>query len=311
MTSPNKDRFPVTPKYYNSLKGLKFFSLKNSKGSSVIPSTKNFLDNFQIKKIKCDDEATTTVLPIQNVAMLNEIFQIYSSKCSFCIMELRSVGGITLALVLSERFSQPLFQFRIGYNNNNLKIYIIIIIIGLDIFPSSIKINKNLNPSFEAVNKEFPDSDIPIGSTNCYDYEYFSKTTSVNFFLCSEDIEYILNNANLLEAINFTHRCYVKQYSQYIPRRNSALLGSDFLGLPEHGGGISFSRVKLYFDSSVHKLQDCSWDDISEIVLAIVGMRYLKTGSIDFEILDSIEPNDILGFIGDDSINPYDDEHEV
>ena len=94
---------------------MKLFSLKNSKGSSVIPSTKIFLDRFQIKKIKCDDGATTTVLPIQNVEMLSELFQIYSSNCNFSIMELCSVGGITLALVLSEKFSRPFFQFRLGY----------------------------------------------------------------------------------------------------------------------------------------------------------------------------------------------------
>ena len=62
---------------------------------------------------------------------------------------------------------------------------------------------------------------------------------------------------------------------------------------------------------SVHKLQDCSWEDISEIVPAIVSMRYLKTGSIDFEILDSIEHNDILGNIGEETSNPYDDENDV
>ena len=64
MISPNKERFAITPKHCNSLKGLKLFSLKNSKGSSVIPSTKIFLDKFQIKKIKCDDGATTTVVLI-------------------------------------------------------------------------------------------------------------------------------------------------------------------------------------------------------------------------------------------------------
>jgi hypothetical protein len=44
---------------------------------------------------------------------------------------------------------------------------------------------------------------------------------------------------------------------------------------------------------------------------SIKGMQYLKTGSTDFQILNSIEPNDIFGLIEESESNPYDNEEEV
>ncbi len=57
MSSPNKDRYVVDPDFTDALLGMRVFALKNSKGSSVIPSTKNFVATHQIKKINCDDGA--------------------------------------------------------------------------------------------------------------------------------------------------------------------------------------------------------------------------------------------------------------
>jgi hypothetical protein len=36
----------------------------------VIPNSKNFIECFQIKKMKCDDGATATILPIDSFLML-------------------------------------------------------------------------------------------------------------------------------------------------------------------------------------------------------------------------------------------------
>jgi len=99
MISPNKVRYIVNEHHKDTLKGLKLFSLKNSKGSYVIPSTKNFVDTYQIKKIKCDDGSTCTVLPIENVTMLLDLFVKYEGNCDFTITP---VAGETLALTITD-----------------------------------------------------------------------------------------------------------------------------------------------------------------------------------------------------------------
>lgn len=50
---------------------------------------------------------------------------------------------------------------------------------------------------------------------------------------------------------------------------------------------------------------------MAQITRSIVSMRYLKTGSIDFEVLDSIEPNDILGVMGEEDQDIYEEEQDV
>ena len=102
---------------------------------------------------------------------------------------------------------------------------------------------------------------------------------------------------------------YDTNRSKNIARRNSALLGSDFLGRSQ--GGLSYDRVKYYFDVTSHQLELCSWSMMAQITRSIVSMRYLKTGSIDFEVLDSIEPNDILGVMGEEDQDIYEEEQDV
>lgn len=129
----------------------------------------------------------------------------------------------------------------------------------------------------------------------------------MNFFLCSEDIQHILSRPDLLNV--FSSRDLLQPYEQVIPRRNTALLGNDFLGATKCS--ITFDRVKFFIDPSTHSLEDCSWRMISLVAESIIGMRYFKTGSIDFQVLNSIEPNDILGFVEESESNPYDNEEEV
>jgi hypothetical protein len=295
--SPNKERYLIESDYSDALAGLNFFALKNSRGSFVIPSTKNFVQSFQIKKMKCDDGATATILPIASLLMLSNLFQDYRHICRFVISEFRTVGGPTLGLTIFQANSKPIFEFRIG----------------LDIFPFAKKVSKNLHSKFEAVaTKSFATAtpEVPIDATNSADYEYYKKVSCLNFFLCSEDIDYLLDpqNSDLMILFkNNENAKRLKRYEQVVLRRNSALLGSDFLR--ESGGGISFGKVKIYFNTDVHKLENCTWKMFSEIATSIFDMEYLTQGSVDFEVLDSIELNDIVGIeVQDEDEKMYSDE---
>jgi hypothetical protein len=293
--SPNKDRYLIGTADTDVLAGLNFFSLKNSRGSFVIPSTKNFVANYQIKKIKCDDGSTVTILPIESLAMLSELLERYSKNCFFVINELRSIAGVTMGLTICEANLNEIFEFRIG----------------LDVYPFVKKVRCDLLPKFDAAAAEIVESvstnnvDCPIDATNCSQYECYKKVSRINFFLCSEDMNFLierLNDNKFTELL--VNQQYIKPYPFNVERRNSALLGSDFLR--ESGVGIIFGRVRFYFDIKRHKLENCTWASFTRIVELIIAKRYLKQGAVDFELLDSIEPNDILGMIGEEG-EMYDD----
>jgi len=321
----------VNPAHKGALNGMKFFSMKNRKGSAVISSTKNFFDSYQIKKIKCDEGCTCTVLPIENIEMLLDLFKKYRDSCNFSIILLNSVGGQTLGLSISDKLSSPKFEFRIGldiFPNDGIYTKCL-----LDLFDSaaltpvssgastqladssSTTVSKDEGCVIAAKSSHTADDDQEVGdqqisSSNYFRYQCTRKCCAVNFFLCSEDITFLLSeeNGSLMEILDLTNTgVRVRDFfasGTVLKRRNSALLGNDFLGRSE--GTISFGRVKFYMDLTVHKLEACTWNMMSEIVESIVQMQYLSSGSVDFEILDSIEPNDIFGVVGEETADSFD-----
>jgi len=287
--SPNKERYVINLDHAAALDGLLFFSLKNSLGSWVIPTTKNFIGGYQIKKIKCDDGATCSVFPVEDTDMLRDIFERYAGACSFSLIPLKSVGGIILGLVVQEKLNRKIFDVHIG----------------TDIFPF-VKVARNLDSELQQVASSAVAG--PISIENVNNFLPIASVPLMSFFLCSEDILF------LLDPVNSALRDFLKvgagllvPYAQNIKRRSSALLGSDFLGVVGEGG-VAYGKAKYYFNPQVHRLELCTWPMMSDITLSIRDMKYLKTGSIDFHVMDSIEPNDIIGFVADeDEINPYDD----
>lgn len=291
-----KDRYVVDPDYFDALEGMRFFSLKNSKGSSVIPTTKNFIGNYQIKKIQCDDAASCTVFPIGSLGMLRKLFDQYKSRCLYSIAPLRSVVGTTLALVLKSCDGSPIFDIRLG----------------LDIFPERIK--RELDESFAKGSALEPStSTAAIDCSNCETFPPFETFKILNLFLCSDDISFLLesNNADFFRAIQKSSTSdLLVPYETRVLRRSSALLGKDFLGR-DCSGSLHWDRVKFYMDTKVHKLQNCTWALMNEISESIMNKRYLKNGTVDFEVLDSIEPNDIIGKVDDLGQDLYDDILEL
>lgn len=157
VVSPNKSRYAPSAQLSPFLRGLKYFALKNTKGSFVIPSTKNFMDNYQIKKIECDDGATCTVLPIQDVAMLTRIFEKYRDSCVFSVQELRSVAGATKAMSISHMFYEPYFEFRLG----------------LDVFPSIRRVARNWDGKKAFASSTELQEQQPIDDSSACNYEPF------------------------------------------------------------------------------------------------------------------------------------------
>ena len=287
-TSPNKERYRVLPQHEAALEGLLFFTLKNSKNTWVIPTTKNFIGEYQIKKIKCDDGATCSVFPLESTSMLRNIFLRYGESCSFSLIELQSVGGNILGLGVAEKLKRNIFPIHIG----------------TDIYPF-VRIARNLaNELQEAAMTTLAQ---PISASTVRNLEPISAACALTFFLCTEDVSFLLHpdNADLRGRIA-VNASLLAPYGRAIKRRTSALLGSDFLGVVG-GGGISFDRAKFYFNPQIHRLELCTWPMMSDITLSIKDKRYLMTGSVDFQIMDSIEPNDIIGVVtNEEEPNPYD-----
>lgn len=301
QTSPNKKRFHCEDAELEpSIQGLRFFAMKNSKGSFVIPSTKNFIDEFQIKKIKCDEGATCSVLPIANCNMLQHIIEKYAAQGHvLSLKELRSIAGTTLGLTVAHPLNHKIFAFRIG-----LDVYPTVLPAGA---PNEAGLARSLDGAFIAT-EEKDEEAISTSNMNWYAPQFLCS--GINFFLCSQDVEYLLQNLSLQAPFKKSNTFgLLKEYDHYVARRNSALLGNDFLGLSTCS--LTYDRVRYWVDSDVHRLELCSWRNLSVLSTAIINMGYLKKGSVDFEVLDSIEPNDVHGFVDDEQIDPYDDDIEV
>jgi hypothetical protein len=271
--------------------GLKFFTLRNRLGSSVIPSTKNFFDTFQIRKVLCDDHATCTVLPIADTSMLTKLFSKYD-HCLFTLAELRTVAEVMLLVLRMQSVpNQPkMFEFRIG----------------LDIYPTS----RSLEPASTVPVVEAAAPEPTITSENCRRYQALTTSGSVNFFLCSEDVEFMLSNPIMVAKLKRAGSDrLLSPYPYFVARRDSAMLGSDFLGPGE--GSVAYSSVTFHFDTGMHHLEACSWRLLAVAERRILSKKYLHPSSVDFAVLDSIEPNDILGVAGDEEADPYDERMEV
>lgn len=163
-------------------------------------------------------------------------------------------------------------------NSGKIKLINFSFRLGLDIFTHVRKIERNLEGEFSSTEEQ--NDEAPIESGNALLYEPLVVCNSVNFFLCSEDIDHILSTTELRDV--FGSDPFLQQYERTIHRRNSALLGSDFLAITRCS--INFDRARFFFDPLILSLEGCSWTTFEDLCDEIKKMRYLKSGTVYFEV---------------------------
>jgi len=115
MSSPNKSRYVVAAAHQEALNGMKFFTMKNKENSYILPSTKNYLENIQIRGLKIDQEATISLFPVVSPDDLHTIFKTFPlDRFIYTIVELKTFGGGSiLAVHIGPVASNENFKFNL------------------------------------------------------------------------------------------------------------------------------------------------------------------------------------------------------
>jgi hypothetical protein len=285
--SPNKPRYTVSNVHRDALHGLKFFSLKNKSNSYIIPSTKNFLNDIQIKGLKVDQGATITLLPIASIDVLEKLFSDFPrEQFIFAINELRTFGGPAYSLMIQPNASNETYRFQLY--------------LGCDIYPSNTTAN---------LIQQFDHAANPISSLTLPSFLPSFQMKFVHFYLSSEDIRYIVGHERMLaqftsESSVATLRSLAGAAGQ-LPHRSDGLIGKDVL---ENSPTVKYKRVELFFDPTVHRLNCLTWNLVSEISVSISSMKYLRD-NVDVDFLEHIQPSDII--FESDEFDPENDAIDV
>jgi hypothetical protein len=268
--SSNKSRLEVPPHLAPAIAGLKLFSIKNKENSYIVPSTKNFLNDMQIRCLKIDQGATVSFFPILHVTALNAIFTKFpQNRFIYSITPLRTFSGEALALQIQPVASHLSFKFNVY--------------LGCDIYPADVVLN--LNQQFELAAQQ------PISELSLPALRPIASLGVVHFFLSTEDVNVIRANQTMMRYFDSVDSLNVlRDYNRDVPRRQNGLIGNDIL---EKFGSIKYQRVELFFDVALHRLESTSWDIISRITKSVLLKRYLRD-NVDVDELNMIGPSDII-----------------
>jgi hypothetical protein len=271
VVSPNKERYPIAPNRIEQLRGLVFFSIKNKHSSFVIPSSKNYFDDFHIKVCKIDQGATRSFIPIMSLEMLDAIFRKYTPiEFIYNVEKFNSCGGGILTLTIKSIYGLE-FDVRLG----------------TDIFPHSESFEQKLD---EAAEEKNANDSIRITSRHVV-----AKMKKLNFFLCTDDIEHIFDTNKLSffefqaskEQLGFFRQ--EGRTGRTILRRTNCLIGVNILKRNSLFG-INLGKVELFFNPLIHDLKSLTWGDLIYIKDGILTMNYLGTDSSDADELNAAFP---------------------
>jgi hypothetical protein len=230
VRSPDKLRYTIHSKHKEMLKGMKFFCIRNRHNSYVVPSNRNAIDGICIKKIKLDKGASSSIWPLSSSAVLSDLFSRYPENThSFEIASFRTFGGPILCLRITRKDKEPCFDIHLG----------------LDVYPvPQHTAAKNLMKSFAELEKKEVKKEAanksPSGGVDMSDlsmYQPMCTMKRITFFLCTDDVNTIRNNAAMLSR--FVAEEDVESLCTFartdVERRDNALLGNDAL----HRSGCS------------------------------------------------------------------------
>lgn len=289
--SANKPRFSIAPQYQQAVDGMKFFSLKNRENSYVVPSTKNFIQDIQIRGLKIDQGATVSLFPIADIPTLEKIFsQFPPSDFMFSVAPLRTFGGMILALLIKPVAVNVTFKFNLY--------------LGCDIYPVDAVVN--LDQQFAETTRSL--SSNPITSQSLHAFRPIAQLDFVHFFLSTEDINIILSSPVMLGYFDdpICEELLRSVANRVFPRRQNGLIGNDML---ERLASVKYQRVEIFFDVSKHRLEASSWSAAGGFVHTILSRKYLRD-NIDVDELNAIGPTDIW-FEESEEFSVVEDEIEV
>lgn len=267
------------------LVGLKFFSIRNQYGCYVVPSSLNFLAGHQFPKLKVDEQANRTLLPIFSPQMLEEILHKYGGSkndYTLSITKFRTRFSPILALTLKAKHKRAHLSLSIGAD-----VYPESLVEGGSFLISSLARSDSSCATDSSDQSGTPRQHSTPGgqasaNANIPAARCTLKLPRVDFFLCSDDVSHLLSNAERLSLSsvlpdsfvdldtlqNFTKTCKVD-----VPRRSDGVIGNTVM---RRYSTVKHMNVEFVFNTSQNFLEDLTWQALEETALLIHKYGYLQ-----------------------------------
>jgi hypothetical protein len=284
-STKQQQRFVPDVFHMERLVGLKFFSIRNRYGCYVVPSALNFLAGHQFPKLKVDEQANRTLLPLFSSEMLEEILQKYGSsktEYSLSIAKFRTRLSPVLALTLKAKNKRAHLSLSIGAD-----VYPESLVEGGSFLISSLARSDSSCATDSSDQSGTPRQHLtPGGKTfagaNTPAARCTFKLPRVDFFLCSEDVNHLLTNAERLSLSSAlvdyradldTLQSFAKTCKVNVPRRSDGVIGNTVM---RRYSTVKHMNVEFVFNTSQNFLEDLTWQILEETALLIHKYGYLQ-----------------------------------
>ena len=298
--------------------GIVFFTQLNDKNAQMIPSSKNYLNNIQLRILKQDRGANYSLFYFESVQNMFEVFDAFPSNLFYhSLSEITTLGGIMYAVIFESknklntsffpklRFMTDILPSNTETNTSAVqttgvslkKVYFHLS--DEDIFglvqswndPQSLRkaafSSADCNRLTKLVKKI---SEFKVTTDHLKDPVTSTKTKNTD---CSDivDTDFLVVSSNcesnkiVTSAIEFSTTGADMMY----PRRKCSLIGKDIL---KQLGHIGNEYIQFYIDKSTNQLQQWSWDHIHSITTELLKENYLKYGTSS-EINEFNNPNSL------------------
>jgi hypothetical protein len=280
QSSKIKKRFVPDTFYLDRLVGLKFFTIRNQFGCYVVPSEENVIAGYSFPKLKVDEQANRILLPIFQTSMVRDICQRFG----------HSPTDFVLSISLFRTRAHPVLALTVKAIHKRAHFHVSL---GNDVYPETLVENGSflLTQLSRSESCESPDqyrkslSSLPSGGRSTI------KVPRLDFFLCSEDMEYLLNEKNV-DLLNFfatdSLQLLLQTSSQLtdvrVARRTDGVLGNTLM---KRYSTIKHMNVEFVFNTSQHFLEELSWSILEETALRIHQYGYLNPTSNTIEVTSS------------------------
>lgn len=264
------------------LVGLKFFSIRNQYGCYVVPSALNFLAGHQFPKLKVDEQANRTLLPLFSSEMLEEILQKYGSSksdYSLSIAKFRTRFSPVLALTLKAKNKRAHLSLSIGAD-----VYPESLVEGGSFLISSLARSDSSCATDSSDQSGTPRQHLTPGgkTSNVPAARCTFKLPRVDFFLCSEDVNHLLTHAERLSLSSVLVdptadldmlQSFAKTCKVTVPRRSDGVIGNTVM---RRYSTVKHMNVEFVFNTSQNFLEDLTWQTLEETALLIHKYGYLQ-----------------------------------
>lgn len=287
--------------------GIVFFTQVNDHNAQMVPSSKNYLNDIQLRILKQDGGANTSLFYFESVEYMFNVFDAFPTEFYYhYLSEVTTVGGIVYAVVF-----EPKNKLNTSFHPK--------LRFMTDILPSTSSAEPTTTVSLSKVCFHLSDDDIYHLMMEWGDQTKTRKSTFIkgdidrftelfqnvcNFKLTSsetrtadadDEAHKVASSTELSDSggavgaesapvdDSIDSDEVVGQAAEFnttgaemYPRRKWSLIGRDVL---TQLGRLGDEFIELHVDKAIHKLNQWSWDDMFALSAKLRIANYLKVGT--------------------------------